>query len=65
VELTEFFSVVDAGQSRWVIKHTITDEVAGTVMLTSQGFVLRDENSRFIGAFPSIPVALRNLYATV
>ncbi|HEY2642558.1 MAG TPA: hypothetical protein VGI56_02295 [Galbitalea sp.] len=61
----EMFYLVDASQGRWVIKHTITDEVAGTVMRTTQGLALRDENSRFLGTFPTMEAALRNLYAVV
>lgn len=62
---SELFYLVDAGEGRWVVKRAITDEIAGTVMRTTQGIVLRDENSRFIGTFPSVDTALRNLYALV
>jgi hypothetical protein len=48
-----------------MIRHAITDEPAGTLMRTSQGLVLRDQDSRFMGTFPTVEVALRNLYATV
>jgi hypothetical protein len=61
----ELFYLVDAGEGRWVVKHAITDELAGTIMRTSQGIALRNESSRFLGTFPSIEVALRNLYALV
>jgi 6-phosphogluconate dehydrogenase (decarboxylating) len=62
---SELFYLVDAGEGRWIVKHAITNEVAGTLMRTSQGVVLRNEDSRFIGAFPTIESALRNLYALV
>ena len=61
----EWFCLVDAGEGRWVVTHAITDEVAGTLMRTTQGIVLRNEDSRFIGTFPSTETALRNLYALV
>jgi hypothetical protein len=34
-------------------------------MRTTQGLALRDENSRFLGTFPTMEAALRNLYAVV
>jgi hypothetical protein len=65
VDYTNLFLLVDAGEGRWVIKHAITESLAGTLMRTSQGLVLRDETSRFLGTFPTVEVALRNLYALV
>jgi hypothetical protein len=61
----EFFYLVDAGEGRWIIHHSITGALAGSLMRTSQGLVLRDQDSRFIGAFPNPESALRNLYALV
>ena len=61
----ELFYLIDAGEGRWIIKHAITDEVAGTLMRTTQGEVLRNEQSRFLGTFPSVEAALRGLYALV
>jgi hypothetical protein len=59
----ELFYLVDAGQGRWTVKHQITDELAGSVMRTSQGFVLRDDAASLVGTFASIEEALRGLYA--
>lgn len=59
----ELFFLEDAGQGRWTIRHAITEELAGTLMRTTQGLVLRDENSRFLGTFPTVETALRNRYA--
>lgn len=61
----EMFYLVDAGEGRWVVRHTVTDTLAGTLMRTNQGLALRDDDSRFIGTFPAVEVALRNLYALV
>jgi hypothetical protein len=61
----ELFHLVDAGQGRWIVNHAITEERAGTIMRTNQGFALRNDESRFLGTFPTIDVALRNLYALV
>jgi hypothetical protein len=65
VNYAELFYLVDAGQGRWEIRHAITNEFAGRLMRTSQGLVLRDQDSRFIGTFPNSETALRNLYALV
>jgi hypothetical protein len=65
VNFSELFYLVDAGEGRWIIKHAITNEIAGTMMRTTQGIVLRNEESRFLGTFPAAEVALRNLYALV
>jgi hypothetical protein len=61
----ELFYLVDAGQGRWTVKHQITDELAGSVMRTTQGFVLRDDAASLVGTFVSIEEALRGLYALV
>jgi hypothetical protein len=61
----ELFYLVDAGQGRWTVKHQITDELAGSVMRTTQGFVLRDDAESLVGTFVSIEEALRGLYALV
>lgn len=62
---SELFYLITAGQGRWLVHHQITDEPAGSVMLTNKGFILRDDESRLIGRFPSIDAALRGLYALV
>jgi hypothetical protein len=62
---SELFYLVDAGEGRWVVKHAITNEIAGTLMRTTKGIVLRNEASRFIGTFPTVERAIRNLYALV
>ncbi|MHC5796438.1 hypothetical protein ACVXZ4_09785 [Lacisediminihabitans sp. FW035] len=37
VKYAEIFHLVDAGEGRWVVKHASTNELAGTIMSTSQG----------------------------
>jgi hypothetical protein len=61
----ELFYLADAGQGRWTVLHAVTDELAGTLMRTDQGLVLRNDTARFIGTFPSVESVLRNLYALV
>jgi hypothetical protein len=63
VNYAELFYLVDAGEGRWTVKHATTNEYAGTLLRTTQGVVLRNEQERFIGTFPSVETALRNLYA--
>jgi hypothetical protein len=65
VNYAEMFYLVDAGEGRWVVKHATPNELAGTIMRTTQGVALRNEDSRFIGTFPTTETALRNLYALV
>ena len=59
----EMFYLVESSKGRWTVRHAHTDEFAGTIMRTSQGFALRDGESRFRGTFPSVESVLRNLYA--
>jgi 6-phosphogluconate dehydrogenase (decarboxylating) len=59
----EMFYLEDSGEGRWTVRHSVTDEFAGTIMRTSAGLVLRDGESRFRGTFPSVESVLRNLYA--
>ena len=61
----EHFYLVEVGHGRWVIRHQITDVFAGTVLRTTGGYRLRNENARTIGNFESIEDAIAGLYATV
>ena len=61
----EHFYLVEVGHGRWVIRHQITDVFAGTVLRTTGGYRLRNENARTIGNFESIEAAIAGLYATV
>lgn len=61
----QLFYLEDAGQGRWLVRHQITDLIAGRVVRTTQGYLLTDEESHTIGTFPDINSALRGLYALV
>jgi len=65
VDYSEMFDLVEAGDGHWVVNHAITGELAGSLLTTTQGIVLRDQDSHFIGSFPSVERALRTLYAVV
>lgn len=59
----DLFYLIDAGQGRWLVKHQITDNLAGKIVRTSDGFLLTDDDSRNSEIFTSIDDALRGLYA--
>ncbi|MGV8896334.1 MAG: hypothetical protein ACOH10_03895 [Rhodoglobus sp.] len=61
----QHFYLIENGHGRWIIRHQITDTMAGTILRTSGGFRLKNENARTVGNFPSIEAALTGLYATV
>ena len=58
----ELFYLVEAGQGRWLVKHQITNLLAGKIVRTSEGFLLTDDE-RHSELFASIDDALRGLYA--
>ncbi|MET4780855.1 hypothetical protein [Glaciihabitans sp. UYNi722] len=60
----EMFYVVDAGEGRWVVKHQVTGELAGSLLRTPSGLLLKDSESRSVGQFSDFDEALRGLYAT-
>lgn len=60
---TEYFSIIDAGEGRWLVRHRYTDELAGLIARTRSGFVLSDDNHRSLGTFSTMDDALRGLYA--
>lgn len=62
--IREMFYLVDAGQGRWVIKHQVTDLLAGTLARTPAGLVLQDPDAKQLGRFGTFDDALRELYAT-
>lgn len=61
----EYFYLVDVAPGRWIVRHQITDEFGGTILQTSGGYRLRDENARTVGNFSSIEGAMSGLYASV
>jgi hypothetical protein len=62
---SEHFYLIENGHGRWIIRHQITDIVAGTILRTAGGFRLKNDNARTVGNFDSIESALEGLYATV
>lgn len=61
----EMFYLVDAGEGQWVVKHQVTDELAGTLARTPAGLLLKDLDARSIGQYDDFDSALRGLYASV
>ena len=60
---TELFSVVVAGPALWEVRHEVTNELAGVIQRTPQGFLVRNDQTHPIGSFDSITSALQGLYA--
>jgi len=63
VDHTAHFSLIEDGHGHWIIRHQITNFFAGTLLRTSNGFRLRNENGRTVGNFLTIEAALEGLYA--
>jgi hypothetical protein len=61
----EHFYLVEDGHGRWIIRHQITDILAGTILRTTGGFRLKNDHGRTVGNFASIEDAIQGLYATV
>ncbi|MGV8883526.1 MAG: hypothetical protein ACOH19_15375 [Rhodoglobus sp.] len=61
----EHFYLIEQGHGRWAVRHQITDELAGSILRTAQGYRLRNEHSRTLGNFASIEDAIQGLYALV
>ena len=62
---SQHFYLIENGHGRWIIRHQITDIMAGSVLRTAGGFRLKNENARTVGNFPTIEAALEGLYSTV
>ena len=58
----DLFYLVEAGQGRWLVKHQITNLLAGKIVRTSEGFLLTDD-AQHSAMFESMDDALRGLYA--
>jgi hypothetical protein len=65
MKTTEWFVVEDSGPCRWIVRHQLTEELAGVVVRTPAGYLLRDDQSRSIGSFPTLDLALAGLYEFV
>lgn len=58
----EWFYLVPTAQEHWIVRHQLTDRLAGNLMLTTRGFRLRDEQGRELGTFESLEKAMEGLY---
>ena len=61
----EHFYLTEDGHGRWIIRHQITDILAGAILRTAGGFRLKNEHGKTIGNFASIEDAIAGLYASV
>ena len=62
---SDHFLLIEDGHGRWTIRHQITGILAGTILRTSGGFRLKNDNARTLGNFESIAAALSGLYQSV
>jgi len=65
VSLSEHFSLSEEGEGHWIIRHQITNILAGRVIATSGGYLLSGDDSRAVGLFDTMDEAISGLYATV
>lgn len=64
MSVIDHFYLVEVGHGRWVVRHQITDMFAGSLLRTTGGFRLKNEQGRTLGNFATIDDALRGLYQT-
>jgi len=65
VDHSALFSLTETGHGLWLVRHQITDELAGTILRTAGGYRLKNEHGRTLGNFDSIAAAIEGLYARV
>ncbi len=65
VNHSQWFLVEAAGVCRWNIRHQVTGELAGTIVRTPAGYVLKDDREHTIGRFPTQEHAVEGLYEFV
>ncbi|MBG6107103.1 hypothetical protein [Frigoribacterium sp. CG_9.8] len=58
----EWFLVDASGLCRWIIRHQVTEELAGTVTRTPVGYALSDDTGCRIGSFATLDRAVEGLY---
>ena len=61
----EWFLVDAGGLCRWIIRHQVTEELAGSVTRTPVGYVLSDDTGCRIGSFTTLERAVEGLYDIV
>lgn len=62
---SQWFFVEATGVCRWIIRHKVTEELAGTIVRTPAGYVLKDDQELTIGRFPTRQHAIEGLYEFV
>jgi hypothetical protein len=59
----EHFYLIEQHPGRWLIRHQVTDEPAGTIQRNPGGFRLTDDHGTALGSFVSLDEAILGLYA--
>ena len=62
---SQWFLAETVGPCRWIVRHQVTGERAGTVTRTPAGYVLTDDQGRKIGSFTTLELSLDALYDVV
>jgi hypothetical protein len=62
---SQWFLVETGGACRWIVRHQVTGELAGTIVRTPAGYLLTDDRDRTIGSFPTREHAVDGLYEFV
>ena len=62
---SQWFLVEATGVCRWIIRHQVTGELAGTIVRTPAGYVLKDEQEHTTGRFSTREHAVEGLYEFV
>lgn len=62
---SQWFVVEATGVCRWTIRHQVTDELAGTIVRSPAGYVLKDDREYTIGRFATREHAVEGLYEFV
>ena len=65
VSRSQWFFVESSGVCRWDIRHQVTGELAGTIVRTPAGYVLKDDQEYTIGRFSTREHAVIGLYELV
>lgn len=62
---SQWFLVSADGACRWLVRHQVTGELAGTIVRTPGGYVLRNDHDHPVGSFGTIEGAVEGLYEFV
>lgn len=62
---SEWFLVTADGVCRWIVRHHVTGELAGSIVRIPGGYALRDDRNHQVGCFDTMARAVEGLYEFV